>query len=310
MIEDFNLKEQIKSSAGIRLCVLFGSFFILLILSSIISIGINNSPIGDSRDKLLTSSVVQCLLAFCIPSYLLARFISKKPFQWLRITTPPCFKALCGIIIVYFLSFPAMECIIDWNRNVHFPESLSAVESMLREMENANNAVSSTILEARGWLSICVGVIVVGLITGFSEELFFRGSLQTIFINSIRYKSVAIFVSAFIFSVMHFQFFGFVPRLIMGIFFGYLLVWSQSLWVPVFAHFLNNSIVVVVYGLSPMDEETIMFSGKNGFSIYLIIISVCLTILFFLFFRNLFFCEENKNRVPWQKIQQHQISSK
>ena len=52
-----------------------------------------------------------------------------------------------------------------------------------------------------------------------------------------------------LFSAMHMQFFGFFPRMLLGALFGYLLVWTGSLWVPVFAHFFNNASAVIAYYL-------------------------------------------------------------
>jgi len=36
----------------------------------------------------------------------------------------------------------------------------------------------------------------------------------------------------------------------LGVLFGYLYYWTGSLWVPVFAHFLNNGAAVIVSYLS------------------------------------------------------------
>jgi membrane protease YdiL (CAAX protease family) len=76
--------------------------------------------------------------------------------------------------------------------------------------------------------------------------LLFRGLLQRLIREWLGNVHVAVFISAFLFSALHMQFFGFLPRMMLGIMFGYLFVWTGSLWVPVFAHFVNNGSAVVV----------------------------------------------------------------
>ena len=79
---------------------------------------------------------------------------------------------------------------------------------------------------------------------GLSEEILFRGTLQQLFLSSGLNRHLAIWITSIIFSAIHMQFFGFVPRLLLGAYFGYLLWWSRSLWLPVIIHAFNNSIVV------------------------------------------------------------------
>ena len=60
---------------------------------------------------------------------------------------------------------------------------------------------------------------------------------------------LAIISAAFVFSFCHFQFYGFIPRFALGILFGYMLVWSGSLWISIFMHFINNFMAVGGYFL-------------------------------------------------------------
>lgn len=310
MTESNPFLKNIRESAGMRLAVLFGSFFIFLIFSSVVSLLIEKMP-GDPRTHMLVSSAVQCVLAFCIPAYILARFSSNNPSKWLHLTRLPSLKSLCGVIIVYIISMPAMEWLIEWNSNLHFPESLSSLETLFRNWENAGEKSTKILLETHGWLSVLAGVIIVGCLTGFSEELFFRGGLQGIFIRSSMEKGLAIWLSAIVFSVMHFQFFGFFPRLLMGAFFGYLLVWTGSIWVPVFAHILNNSVVVITAALTG-DASTSILTQQNpslDLGNYTVIGSVVLTALFLYFYRD-FFKRNQLHKRLWQKSQLPPVSER
>ena len=305
--------KSLRESAGVRLAVLFFSFFVLLLFSSGISLFINNIPYGDTRSHLLLTSVCQSVLAFCLPAFILARFCSKSPINWLKLNNTPTLKALLGVLIVYGISMPAMEWIIEWNQGIHFPEALSGIESTFRKWEETNESTTKILLEAHGLLPVLIGVLVIGVLTGFSEELFFRGGLQGIFIRSSIKKSSAIWLAAFIFSVMHFQFFGFVPRLLMGAFFGYLLYWTKSIWVPVFAHMLNNSMVVITSAysgdasLSLLDRENPSLLLGNSLSV---IASVVLTVLFLWLCKNSMFKNNKSYKSIWRKSQLPRVSGK
>ena len=292
MTENNFLLKSAKASSGLRLSVLFGSFFIFLLLSSFFSGLIDSLQIGDKRTDILLSSVFQCLFAFCIPAYILAKFCTKDWKQWLYLTKTPQLKAIVGVIIVFVISTPAMEWLINWNSNIHFPESLTSLENLLRSWEAESEKTTRILLDTHGWFPVLMGVIIIGVLTGFSEELFFRGGLQGILVRSSIGKHVSVWLAAIIFSAMHFQFFGFLPRLLMGAFFGYLLVWTESIWVPAFAHVLNNSIVVISAAVTGEYSADVLDSQTNSmyFDNSLIVIgSVVATVLFLLIFRDSIF---------------------
>lgn len=284
--------DRIRNSFGMRIAVLFGSFFVLLIVTSMLSIGINTIPGISERTSGLIAATIQCLLVFCVPAWILGKYSSGNPMTWLRLKSSPGIKPFIGVLIVYFLFMPAMEWLITWNENLHLPAAMSALEETLRNLENAGNEASAKLLATSGIGGLLSGILVIGILTGFSEEVFFRGGVQGIFIRSSMSSGTAIWVAAFIFSFFHFQFFGFFPRLLMGAFFGYLLVWTKSLWVSIFAHAFNNSLVVI-------DSANLSGDGKLGDvgNLDMIIgsfnigpaVSLVATIIFFFFFKNYFF---------------------
>ena len=309
MSEQDYLRQQIKESSCIRLAVLFGCFFVCLIISTLIGGLIDSAPLGSLRDKHLWMSVVQNILAFCLPAFLLARFCSKRPFDWLGLKKPISLKQIAGVIIVYILTMPAMEWLIEWNQHIHFPDSLSNVEQIMRNWENSSNAISENLLNSNSAWGIISGVLVIGILTGFSEELFFRGGLQGLLSSSALNKISCIWISAIVFSTMHFQFFGFFPRLLMGAFFGYLLYWTGSLWPAIFAHILNNGLIVIIAGLLGQDSIYPSIAEEEIAEIILPIGSLILSILFFVFFREFFFNSENHKSI-WQKNQVPPITRK
>ena len=280
----------LRDNAGLRLMVLFGSFCFTIGIAAAVAALLTGFAGLDERVALLLSSVVQCVFAFCLPAWLTARFSSNTPWKWLGLETVAPFKAFVGVVILYALVLPAMNQLIAWNANLHFPDWASGLETTLRSWEEANGSVSEKILSYTGIGGMIATVSVVGLLTGFSEEIFFRGALQGIFQRCHISRWVAVWGAAAIFSAIHFQFFGFVPRLLMGAMFGYLFIWSGSLWLPVFAHALNNSIVVITTGITGTENgvDTLGISGDGEFPVAALA-SAAATFLFLWRFRRYFF---------------------
>lgn len=294
MSDGINFTSQLRRAPGIRLAVLFGSFFVMLIVVSILDTILNQFSFYEQRDKLLTESTIQSVLAFCVPAYIVSRFCSDHSAEWLSLKRSIPLRGFVGVIAVYVLSLPAMECLITWNADFHLPAAFSNLEATLREWEESSLSVTNIILGADTPLEIISGILIIGILTGFSEELFFRAGLQGILDRSGMGRAYAVIIAATIFSAMHFQFFGFFPRLLMGLYFGYLLVWSRSVWLPVFAHALNNSMVVITAGLTGDENfEIVNRYGELG-SFLLPAISVALTVWFFMRCRNYFFENSDK----------------
>lgn len=204
-----------------------------------------SGEITDQRSLYITLSVLQNLLAFCFPAWAVFRLSSNNPMQKLGITQNPGLLPMFLTIITLAAAMPVMNLIIDWNAGIHLSERAKELEQSLREMESNAEKVSQVILSTKTAGGLTVNILTVALLTGFSEELFFRGALQRILVSVTFNRHFAVWLAAFVFSLMHFQFFGFVPRLLLGAFFGYLYLWNGSIWINATAHAINNGIVVI-----------------------------------------------------------------
>lgn len=245
-------------------------------------------PMGTSF--LFCSSALQALVAFIGTSLITARLTStsQTPYKALALDTAPSAKALFIMVMGYIIAIPALNQIIWWNSEMHLPESMAGFEQILRTLEEQNSAVAEQMLAGSSIGSLIFGILIVGLLTGIAEELLFRGSLQRILAGACG-SAAAIWIAAFIFSTIHFQFFGFVPRLLLGAWFGYLLFWSKSVWTSAIAHALNNSIVVVctwlaARGFEPFEAEQIGVV-HHGFP-WPALISACAFAVFIYLFSN------------------------
>lgn len=272
-----------------KFALFFGLFMLMFIGVSVIA-QVVDELIPDRRTSILIGSTLQAIFAFIVPSFVLGRVESRQAWDKLSLNRVPSLRNIAGVILGYMVALPAYNVVIDWNANIHLPESLSGIESAMRHAEDLATAMTDSILSDSSVWGLLSGIIVVGVITGIGEELFFRAGLQRLLGEKLP-RHASIWIAAFIFSLMHFQFFGFVPRLLLGAYFGYLYVWTGSIWTAIFAHALNNSLVVVVAwlqarGFAVTDIESIGLDG-DGIS-WIAAASLAVTVLF-IYYRKIFF---------------------
>ena len=155
---------------------------------------------------------------------------------------------------------------------------MAGIEQWLRAQEDMALQATEVLMNINSVGQLIVVILTIGLLTGIGEELIFRGSIQRLMIEKRINIHVAIWVTAFIFSALHMQFYGFVPRMLLGAFFGYLVVCSGSLWLPILAHALNNTIATITYN-QPILEKMPWF---GTFTTSTIIISTGATIILLL----------------------------
>ena len=113
----------------------------------------------------------------------------------------------------------------------------------------------------------------------------FRGCLQTILLKWMRNKHTAIWITAILFSAFHMEFFGFLPRLLLGALFGYFVAWSGSIWPSVWGHFVNNGTAVIVTYLSQHKLINIDPDDQHIFSYVGYVISFIITLLLLFAYR-------------------------
>ncbi|TAF81977.1 MAG: CPBP family intramembrane metalloprotease, partial [Sphingobacteriales bacterium] len=89
-------------------------------------------------------------------------------------------------------------------------------------------------------------LLMIAILPAIGEELFFRGTIQNIFTALFKNPHVAVWLTAILFSAIHLQFYGFLPRMFLGALFGYLFIWGKSIWLPILGHFLNNGFAVIM----------------------------------------------------------------
>jgi membrane protease YdiL (CAAX protease family) len=181
-----------------------------------------------------------------------------------------------------FFAAPFINFVGELNSNMTLPDWLSGVEKWMRNSEEKAAKLTEAFLNVDTRWGLMFNLFMIAFLPAIGEELLFRGVIQRIFTNMTNNHHWGIWISAILFSALHMQFYGFVPRMLLGVLFGYLLVWSGSIWLPILAHFLNNSIAVVAMYmidnnmLNPEIEEV----GSTSDSYYMAALSLGLLFVF------------------------------
>lgn len=282
----------------VTLFVIFISTFLIMIIASIISIlffniGLENLMNPDFNDKNIVNVLkflqsIQSIAMFVIPPILLAILFSNKPKKYLNITKTPFLISVLSVSFIMLFSIPIINFLAEINSNMSLPESFSAIEKIMKGMETEAEKITEAFLETESIVGLFINIFIIAIIPAIGEELLFRGVFQKIFTNWSKNAHIGVWIAAISFSAIHLQFYGFLPRLIMGAMLGYMLVISKNLWLPIIAHFINNAFAVTVYYLSNKNiieesNETIG-TGENAF--ISLIISVFLVLsLVYVFYR-------------------------
>lgn len=206
-------------------------------------------PAG-SREGMLASSVAQNIVTFLGAALMASFFLSNRPFQFLGLNVAPRGMTAFNIVMCLILGMPFLNEVVWLNTQMHFPQALSGIENWMRSLEDMAGKQVDTLLGVRSLGGLIVNIFIIGVLTGFCEEIFFRGTLQRCLASHGTDRHVAIWMAALIFSLLHFQFFGFVPRLLLGAFFGYVFTWTGSIYACAFAHALFNSLTVAMVWLT------------------------------------------------------------
>lgn len=266
----------IKLSFATKMLFLFSVFMVCLYLVTVLS-SLMQNRFGVIDLVLNLQVALQNIIVFAFPAFALAVFVSRKPINYLRLNCMPRAKSLLFLTVAIVVAMPAMNYIIDWNESIRLPESMSDIEQMLRQYEDMAKTATDNLTKGKSFGGILVLILTVGCLTGFGEEVFFRGMFTRLIIDKPCNKHIAIWIGAFLFSLMHFQFYGFVPRMLLGGFFGYLMVWSGSLWLPIIAHAINNSLAIVSIYLCEQNILPVRLDEVGCDSISLFIVSSALT---------------------------------
>jgi membrane protease YdiL (CAAX protease family) len=226
------------------LFVFAGSLVLGKDMSEILSI----QPGANSDEGFILKylQVSQQVALFIIPAIVIAMLLRQGNKSFLKTDRFPGSIPLFMVIMLAILILPVTTYTGMLNSRMTLPGWLSGVENWMRTKENTASDLTGLLIKSRGIGDLMINISILAVIPSVAEELIFRGILQQILCRIFKSGHIAICITAIFFSAVHLQFYGFLPRLILGLSFGYLFFWSGNLWIAVVAHFINNAIPVMM----------------------------------------------------------------
>jgi uncharacterized protein len=256
-----------------------------LLLCFVMIIAENNQPVtmpvGKEINFLKAAQVIMSTILFIIPAAVFCRYLRPERSAFLNLNTVPHIYYFITAGAAIFFALPAVAGFEEWNQAIHLPSSFSSLESWMRQKENDAAKLTLVFFQDKSTIGLILNLLVMGLIAALSEEFFFRGVLQQMFIKNRVNAHVAIIITAILFSAFHLQFFGFLPRLFLGIVLGYLYHITQNLWVSITAHFFNNAFAIVAAHFFDEDLVAAPAAGaapEQSIGIAFILLSVAMVV--------------------------------
>ncbi|MBN2263578.1 MAG: CPBP family intramembrane metalloprotease [Prolixibacteraceae bacterium] len=247
----------------------------------------NGLTVDESNFGLLKFfQMAQSIGLFVFPAIIAAFLFGGKLTSYLNLKRRPyVFSGIMAIVII-LLASPLINVLGVWNAEMQLPDFLHGIEQWMKQSEESAAQLTELFVKADTVGVLLFNILLIGIIPAIGEEFLFRGVIQRIFSEWTKNHHVAIWLTAILFSALHLQFYGFIPRALLGAMFGYMFVWSGNLWLPVLAHFVNNTAAVFAYYLYGKGSISIDPDSIGVGTAYQIaaIISLIFVIVFFLFY--------------------------
>lgn len=267
-----------------RIFLLMALIIIGLILGTVIGLAYVFITKSDPNDlnALRFMQISSQLFTFVFPPIAYAFLVKEKPVNALGLKKSKILWVLIGIAMI-FVIMPFNSILAEWNANLTLPESMSKIESLMKQMQEAATEMIEKFVSVDTIGGLVLNLFMIAGLAALGEELLFRSIIQTSLIKICKNAHIGILIASVIFSFIHFEFYGFFPRLILGMLLGYMFYFSGSIWIPMLMHFLNNGTVVLIYFLNNKGITNIDVDTFGQTSIPVLIVSIVVMIALFLF---------------------------
>lgn len=278
-----------------KLMILVGLTLILMFVGSTIGLFAFSLVTGAPFEKAITFQQhlkdypntylgIMLLQVFSTP----LSFIGASLFYWYVIekqsiqtlSFQPTTLQVLMIVAVLVISFMPFDAIfIEYNQKMQLPNAMKGLEEWMKNSEKSTGELTKFLTTFENPAQFVLAILVVAVMAGISEELLFRGILQNLAWKAFKNPHTAIWFAAFWFSFIHLQFYGFVPRMLLGAMFGYLYYWTQNLWLSMFAHFVNNGFTLLMTYLYQMKVTKTDIEQTDSVPVGMALISGLFTVL-------------------------------
>ena len=280
------LRGKYEPSHGLIKCIQWMGCIVLLFIPAMGCALLLPNPLSINSLKWI--QFLQTASLFLLPPLCMAYLWSSKPVQWLGMRCTSSRTILYSVLLM-LLALPAINLLSYMNQQMSLPTFLEPIEAWMKAQEENAAQLTEQFLQVDTFGGLIINLLLMAALPAIAEELTFRGVLIRLLGgkamqqegNGDKVPHLAIWCSAILFSAIHMQFYGFVPRMLMGALFGYALAWTGSIWVPMLMHFTNNAMAVLLYFVayrSHWDMEQVDAIGTND-TLWLGVVSMIITVV-------------------------------
>ena len=269
-----------KTTQGSRLLTFMLLLVFGIVFSSVLGVFVAMINGGDifSFKNLRIIQVLNQVVGFMMPAVVYAILVKEKPFNFLGFNKMPAWSLL-GIVAMFTI-IPFLGTVTDWNDSIVFPESMRAIEEQMRATQQKSEEIIEMFISQGSLFS---SLLIIAALAAVSEELLFRSVIQRWLMKLFKNVHVAIIVTAIVFSAFHMDFFGFFPRLFLGVMLGYMFWMTGSIFPSMLMHFVNNATIVMLHYLNTrgfIDIDVDHFCSTDN--VLVIILSLIMTVAIFI----------------------------
>jgi len=250
----------------------------------------------NGQMKLWILQVFSTTLPLLLSPIIFAKFIVKESSTYLKTRTDISLLLMLLALTGMIVSLPLIGELSLLNQKMQLPQFLKGLEEWMRRKENDAEAMMKIMLNMKSIGALLFNLLLVGLITGIAEEFLFRGCVQTILMRWFKKPWVAIWVTAIVFSFFHMEFYGFLPRMVLGVLFGYFAWWSGSIWPAVLGHFFNNGFAVLLTYMYQHHQIKMNPDDNMTVNPIVYIISLILTVILLLIYKRIALTEKQEQQ--------------
>ncbi len=295
-LKDLDLKNIFYTISPIvtAFTALFGIFFLYQFGGAIVTLaifGFNFEKADVNAMRLLTMGGQVLFMLF--PTLVLARYVYPLHLTQIFRVKFPSLKEV-GIFLggMLILTPLLQNFLIIQNFLIQQAASKAPfIKNMTDFLDQFDKVVEKTyesLLRAQSAPEVLLVIVVVAVVPSLCEEFLFRGLAQKSFEQ--KYKPfLSILITSLFFGLYHFNPYGLIALITLGMYFGYAAYVSNSIFIPIILHFTNNFLAVLAF-LTLGNEELLKSNPKVTGSIlsYVItfIIFLSLFILFLVYVKN------------------------
>jgi membrane protease YdiL (CAAX protease family) len=294
----FNISNKhplIQLFAAVSIVIIAGTiFFYLFILIGSVIFATDISGMfllpsdGAGKREILILKFIQVSqqsAMFILPAVIISHLVRKGNLPFLAMNRLPAFFPGLMVILLAILVLPVISYTGILNAKMDLPDWISGVEEWMRAKENIAEDLTGLLIKTSGAGGLLFNILILAILPAIAEEMIFRGVLQQIISGVFRSGHTGIWITAILFSAIHMQFYGFLPRLLLGLIFGYLFYWTGNLWIAILAHFINNLVPVLLSYFIGWADLGNRVSGLAEKKILLPLVPVILSVLIIYYFR-------------------------